>query len=1013
MPTIVSQTPFSDTAGYGPVPATITNTTGNTLIAFLATGTNNPQTYLPRLTIGDDAHNWWTWAGSATSIFPGANRRVDIWIASNARRADSTFGTNISVAASGLYNGFAGSIIEVANFPTYAVADFVQTGGGFGASVTLSATATVADYVFGAALISGSGNPSFAVTDPTGWTALTEVGTSSTSNDMSSQVVAPAWNTIAAGAVSATWSWTGNQNDLAVMVGFKQTPTAPSQPNPNWPSLKIEAAFGWQPGNNGGTGPPTWTDITTRALNPQGQAILRSERGRDFELSQPAAGSLDIVFNNQDGALNPVNTGSVFYPNVVPELPVRASATWGGRQYGLGFSYASKFPQDFPQPQWGFVSYAGHDAISVASQGQMPSALGGQILADYPYCYYPLGEYYQSPHGLLFANFSRTNLKPMVGYSPPDAQPLQTGQQLGIAGDSSTGIGVTGVTTPIANPGSGCGAFLRDVSLPNIGTNLPAAIELWALSSYPGGVGTGGSPPPQPLLILTSLFTNYMGGGSTTFPGQRFGIFFQSNHTANTDQVIWELVGPQGIAFGSATLGTLTEGTLYQFLFTITYNGTQYVVTTYVNGVAINTTNVAANSPLEIVGMQVGSASPTNGIGTTQNFTIGQVVVYPWALTANRIKAHYNTGATADSGDTLQLRLGKLAAWSGLALPLLCGQSPPSPLIGNADQIQGGPLADALYNLSVDEGGFFFAPADANGAIWYTTRTSLYNRTPRYVFGDRPDIHVTPPFGITPWSFTNAGTPLANNYFIVTNAQAASINVGDQLGIGGSGAYTVTSIGPPAFGFNNIIFTPPFGSIVSSGTTITQFFGEIPYDASSGFDFSDAYLFNIVTSQRTISAAQQLFISQGQAESAPFNAYGATAITEDQTSITSYMPRGPLLLPIETTSDQDAYDRANWSLTKYKQPQLRANQIKLDPASNPTIWYAALGVEQGDIVTVNRRPLGAVMISLACIVQKVEHNIGPDLWETTLTLAPYFPENAVIQLDNASFDQLQDGVLGW
>src|SRR6266567_1058480 len=125
------------------------------------------------------------------------------------------------------------------------------------------------------------------------------------------------------------------------------------------------------------------------------------------------------------------------------------------------------------------------------------------------------------------------------------------------------------------------------------------------------------------------------------------------------------------------------------------------------------------------------------------------------------------------------------------------------------------------------------------------------------------------------------------------------------------------------------------------------------------------------------------------------------------------MPRGPLEQDVETTSDQDAYDRANWSLAKYSQPQLRANQIELDPASNPSIWPVALGVEQGDVVTVNRRPIGAATISLQCIVQKVEHEIGPSRWRTTVTLSPYFPEANVIQLDNSPHNTPGSGVLAW
>ena len=66
-------------------------------------------------------------------------------------------------------------------------------------------------------------------------------------------------------------------------VGFQQSPVAPVQPNANWPVFKIEAAFGYQPGNQTGA-MPVWTDITTQATDEEGQVVLKAVRGRDFEV---------------------------------------------------------------------------------------------------------------------------------------------------------------------------------------------------------------------------------------------------------------------------------------------------------------------------------------------------------------------------------------------------------------------------------------------------------------------------------------------------------------------------------------------------------------------------------------------------------------------------------------------------------------------------------------------------------------------------------------------------------
>lgn len=1015
---IAQQKQMSDTAGYGPFAQNIYNTTGNALIAFVGVGSDNASGHLPRVAVGDDAHSWWIYAGTSTSISPGSNRRTDIWIAPNARLGDLAFGTNFSAGFSQLYTGAVVSLVEVSGFPQFAQIDFVAIGGGtgFGTSTTVSGTASVADYVFGACLVSGSGTIGFAIASGS-WTGLTAVSSQSTATDMASQTIQPAYTTAAAGPVSTTFSWTGNQAYVAVAVGFKQVSTPPAQPNINWPSMKVEAAFGWKPGDLAGS-MPTWTDITTRAQDKAGVTVMSTARGRDYELAQPDAGQSTITLDNHDSALNPVNASGPYYPNVVPEVPVRASAVWNGRQYGLGFLYANKWPQTFPDPQYGTSAFQGSDAISIISQGLMPSAVGGQVLADFPYAYYPLNEFYQTPHGTLFANLSRTNLKPMVGYQPAGSPQLGTGLQLTMAGDSGTGIGVSGLTSTLVNARSGCGTILRDPGLPNIGTSLSISLEFRFQSSL-GSVAAG---LPVQLLALSSLPTNYLTGSPITGfvpEGLRFVVSYTTGIVAGTSVLAWSLVGPNGVAFGSSPNSggfiTLTEGTFYDVVITISFNGTQYVVTTYLNGVSLGTTNVAAVSPLEITGMMAGNASPVTGFNSTQNFTIGQLAYYPFVMPTPRITAHHNTIVTGDKNDSVLARFGKLAVWSGLGIPALGVNSTAGPLMGPADQIQGQPLADAIYSMAVAEGGFFYAPADATGGIWYASRTSLFNRGAKFTFGDRPDIAVTPPWGITPWSFTTSGTPANGTYFTLTTAQAASVGTGDQITIAGFGTNSVSSVGPPAFGFNNIFLSQPVGSAIPAGTTVTQFFGEIPVDYGSGFDFGDTYIFNIVDAQRITSASTSLFLSPnaaGQFAATKTSSVGVKAEVADQTSETQYMPRGPMSVNVETMSDQDAYDRANWFLAKYKQPALRASQITFSPSKNGA-WLAALAVEQGDIVTVNRRPAGGTMISVNCVVQKVEHHIGPDVWDVILALAPYVTENAVLQLDNASFDQLGQGALGW
>lgn len=87
---------------------------------------------------------------------------------------------------------------------------------------------------------------------------------------------------------------------------------------------------------------------------------------------------------------------------------------------------------------------------------------------------------------------------------------------------------------------------------------------------------------------------------------------------------------------------------------------------------------------------------------------------------------------------------------------------------------------------------------------------------------DNFDGALTP--SASPWSFTASGTPAALNYFIVTTAQAANITMGDGFTdtTNPGTLFTVTNVGGPSGGFNNITFTPPAGTAMNNPDVVSQ-----------------------------------------------------------------------------------------------------------------------------------------------------------------------------------------------
>lgn len=89
----------------------------------------------------------------------------------------------------------------------------------------------------------------------------------------------------------------------------------------NRPDMFLGVAFNADPFDPAAV--PTWSDLTARCYR-----IGSAKRGRQYELDRNQAGSFTAEWHNADEALNPVNAGSPYAPNVVPYRQVLARCMW-------------------------------------------------------------------------------------------------------------------------------------------------------------------------------------------------------------------------------------------------------------------------------------------------------------------------------------------------------------------------------------------------------------------------------------------------------------------------------------------------------------------------------------------------------------------------------------------------------------------------------------------------------------------------------------------------------------
>jgi hypothetical protein len=132
--------------------------------------------------------------------------------------------------------------------------------------------------------------------------------------------------------------------------------------------------------------------------------------------------------------------------------------------------------------------------------------------------------------------------------------------------------------------------------------------------------------------------------------------------------------------------------------------------------------------------------------------------------------------------------------------------------------------------------------------------------------------------------------------------------------------------------------------------------GEWPYEDCT-LDYDSTHLSNQVT------------VTQ---EGTSQNFYAA-----DAASVNAYFLR-TMSRSINASDTNECNDAANYLLSRYRQPAMRVNSLKLHPSANPALWPVCLALELGTRIRVMRRPPGAPAVTVECFVENMSWEFSDD-----------------------------------
>jgi len=481
-----------------------------------------------------------------------------------------------------------------------------------------------------------------------------------------------------------------------------------------WPILGVQIEFT----------PNSWTGITGRVKS------VTANRGRQYELGAAQAGQMTVAVDNSDGALDPTNQSSPYWPNVKLFKRVQIGLSWQSVYKNLWTGYIERYPQSWGEAgnyQW--THLVAVDELAKLSQHTLEAVFFEAVKALNPSVWYPLDDAAGSANRVLRVGDAQTageragGLGPAVFVTRNATDPLAT---LGSVSDKA--YGQEGVTTANFTPpvaGSNELAQLSTLLLLPRGVVVPTSGP-WTLALGFTGVAGTIAPAAQTLLHMES-----------DDDGQSIQVGIARSQTcfiilADNQNAVTTINPNINVNDGFPHFVSLSMSADSKSI-TLTIDD-NYSTTVYAAAAAGYTWHFNRLTITGLAGRWYGFISRI-----TQAFkgSLAHFAIFPTALgvpnggydLAHQLAHAYLQGYDQDNTWT---RFQRVAGYANLTN--MNNTAPGNSTLQTA-KTKGKTALQALQDTVTNENGLMFV--DGDGVVWFVNRRFRTNRASEYVVGDQ------------------------------------------------------------------------------------------------------------------------------------------------------------------------------------------------------------------------------------------------------------------------------------